>query len=212
MTRTYDDYRVERIPGGVGKAFIRRYHYSRSCHNGPMTWGLYRGNKLVGVCAFATPCSEKVRASIFGSDGKDRVTELHRLVVTERNRPNNLTSWFTSRAMKGLVDERPNYDIVISFADETEGHLGIIYQALNAIYCGMTGRAKFFRDGEGRLRHPRQNGVNISADEAKGRGWTAEMREAKHRYLLVLPHPPAKRRAIKRQILLDEMEYPRASV
>lgn len=204
-------FSVSRIKGGEGRDFIRTHHYSHSCHNGPMCWGLHKApsNELVGVCAFATPCSENVRRSVFGAEGVDRVSELHRLVILDEVRRSNLTSWFVSRCLRGLIEERPDLDVLISFADATEGHVGFIYQSLNAQYCGTTGKAWFYRDQEGRLRHPRQNGVNISKKKAEERGWTRERRDAKHRYLLVLPHPPARRRRVRREILLPCLPYPK---
>lgn len=59
---------------------------------------------------------------------------------------------------------------------------------------GTTGKAKFYRDGEGRLRHPRQNGVNISEEMAKEKGWTVEIRESKNRYLYILAHSKVERK------------------
>lgn len=183
-------YEVRRIPGGVGKAYIREHHYSRSCHNGPMTWGLFDGERLIGVCAFATPNSEAVRASVFGPEHVNSVTELHRLHIMDET-PKNTESWFITRAMKALHTERPNYLAVLSFADGTEGHQGTIYQAANGLYQGTTSRARFWRDTEGRLRHPRQSGHNVTPDEAAAKGWTPEWRDAKHRYLFLLTkrHP-----------------------
>lgn len=204
------NYLVMRIPGGEGKAFIRKHHYSHSCHNGPMTWGLFDGLDLIGVLAFATPCSENVRRSVFGPDRANSVTELHRLVILDET-PTNTESWFIAQCLRALKRERPQYQAVLSFADETEGHRGVIYQATNAIYAGTTGRAKFYRDPEGRLRHPRQSGVNITADMAVERGWTPEMRDAKHRYLWVLGSP-AERRTLRRQVLLPSLPYPKALV
>ncbi len=57
----------------------------------------------------------------------------------------------------------------------------------------MTDEAWFYRDGDGRLRHPRQNGVNISFEHAAEMGWIPERRAAKHRYLLILAPPPGTR-------------------
>lgn len=202
-------YRVERIPGGVGKEFIRQHHYSKGCHNGPMTWGLFSDKELIGVCAFATPNSENVRASVFGPEYKNHVTELHRLVILDVT-PTNTESWFISRALKGLKKERPHIWAVLSFADSTEGHIGTIYQATNALYCGMTSRARFYRDQDGRLRHPRQNGVNITREEAALRGWTSEMRESKHRYLWIMGDGKLHTRSLRGKILLTPQEYPKA--
>lgn len=197
---------VAPIAGKLGRDFIREHHYSRTCHNGPMCWGLFENGALIGVCAFATPNSEAVRARPFGVEHKDRVTELHRLVILDGT-PTNTESWFIVRALRGLGERRPGIRAVLSFADGTEGHRGVIYQATNAIYTGTTGRARFWRDAEGRLRHPRQNGHNVTPDEAAARGWTAEMREAKHRYIYIVG-APAQRRKWRKMLTLPEMPYP----
>lgn len=202
-------YTVRQISGGKGRDFIKQHHYSKGCHNGPMCWGLFDDDRLIGVCAFATPNSENVRASVFGVDHKDRVTELHRLVILDET-PVNTESWFIVRALRGLHDYRPGIWGVLSFADGSEGHVGTIYQATNALYLGTTGRARFWRDADGRLRHPRQNGHNVAPEEAAERGWIGEMREAKHRYLFLVGDGPAHRRLLRRMVIMPEMSYPKA--
>src|SRR5574343_2015619 len=123
----FDGYSVKKVPASVCKDFIITPHYSHGCHNGPMTWGVFDPiDNLVGVCAFATPNSENVRASIFGKDHVSRVTELHRLVLLDEV-PKMAESWFIVRALKGLKEYRPNLWAVVSFADSTEGHVGTIY-------------------------------------------------------------------------------------
>lgn len=180
-----ESFKVCKIDSKLGKNYIKANHYSKTCHNGPMCWGLYtKESDLVGVCAFATPCSENVRASIFGTEHKDRVTELHRL-HTQDDLPPNTTSWFVSQSLRGLLEYRPKIRAVISFADSTEGHVGTIYKALNFEFCGTTGSAVFYRDQEGRLRHPRQSGVNITTKMASELGWKSEKRDAKNRYILI---------------------------
>lgn len=203
-------YEVRQIPGGQGRDFIKTHHYSRGCHNGPMCWGLFTGGRLIGVCAFATPNSENVRASVFGVEHKAHVTELHRLVVLDET-PTNTESWFIAQALRGLKVYRPGVWAVLSFADESEGHRGVIYQATNALYQGTTGRARFWRDPDGRLRHPRQNGHNVTPCEATERGWVAEWRAAKHRYLYVIGDGPKHRRWLLTQITRPIVPYPKAS-
>lgn len=198
------DYEIRQIRGGEGRDYLRENHYTRSCHNGPMCWGLFEGRRMVGVIAFATPSSEAVRASVFGPEHKDKVTELHRLFI-EDGTPKNTESWFISRALRLLVSRKPEIRAVISFADSTEGHRGVIYQATNALFCGTTGRSRFYRDQEGRLRHPRQNGVNITLDMAEARGWTPEMRASKNRYVFLVGN----KRWGKRNLKLTTYEYPK---
>lgn len=204
------DYDVRPINSTVGKEFIREHHYTHGVHNGPMCYGLFDGgNALVGVIAFATPSSENVCASVFGSEFKRSVTELHRLVILD-SAPKNGESFLIARALKMLHRDRPKYVAVLSFADWTEGHLGIIYQATNAIYTGTSARATFYRDDAGRLRHPRQNGVNITKKMALDRGWEPVARDGKHRYLYLLPTGKAERRLWSSRLLLKSLEYPKA--
>ena len=188
---------------------MKEHHYSHGIHNGPMCYGLFDDWDLVGVCAFATPSSENVCASVFGKGQKRSVTELHRLVLLDEV-PKNSESWFIVRALKALKKDRPYYNAVLSFADATEGHLGIIYQATNAIYTGTSGKATFYLDETGRLRHPRQNGVNITKEVAQEKGWSPVKREGKHRYLYLLPDNRQHRKILESSLLLSSLPYPKS--
>ena len=203
-----ENLRVEKIPSNIGKEFIKQHHYSHGVHNGPMCYGLLQNERLVGVCAFATPCSENVRASIFGADNKHRVTELHRLVLLDEM-PRNTESWFISRALKELKKNKPELWGILSFADATEGHLGIIYQATNALYLGTSSPATFYIDQTGRLRHPRQNGVNITRQMAEQNGWSPVKREGKHRYLYILPDSKTHKKQLLKSIKSPQFPYPK---
>ena len=140
----------------------------------------------------ATPCSERVRAAPFGVEHKSRVCELHRLAIID-DTPKNTESWFIARCLKLIRDQRPDLWALVSFADTTQGHHGGIYRATNALHCGMTAPARFFLDETGRLRHPRQCGVNITLARAAERGWKAVKRQAKHRFVFILGNRAQKR-------------------
>ena len=181
------DYTVRKIDPAPAKEYIKKHHYSHGCHNGPFPcYGLFDKDTLIGVLMFATPCSENVRASIFGESNKDLVTELHRLHILDVT-PKNTESWFISRCLKELKKDNPKIKGVLSFSDSTEGHDGIIYKATNAYRLGKTSTATFYTDKDGRLRHPRQSGVNITEEMAEELGWTPCQRESKNRYLWLLP-------------------------
>ena len=169
---SYDikNYKVEKIDCKTAKEYIIKNHYSHGCHNAPSPcYGLFEDNNLIGVLMFATPCSENVRSSLFGKNYKNNVIELHRLHILDVT-PKNTESWFISKCLKLLIKDRPQTWGVISFSDTTEGHEGTIYKATNAYRCGKTSTATFYMDENGRLHHPRQNGVNISVEEAIKRG------------------------------------------
>lgn len=181
------NYQIQKIPAKLAKEYIHKYHYSHGSHNGPSPcFGLFDDTSLIGVLMFATPCSENVRASVFGKEYVNHVIELHRLHILDIT-PRNTESWFISRCLKLLKQLRPEIWSVLSFSDTTEGHSGIIYKATNAYRIGTTGKATFYLDENNRLRHPRQIGINITKEMAKERGWTPVTRECKNRYLWLLP-------------------------
>ena len=187
LTLQNNKYTVKRIECKVAKEYIKEHHYAHGCHNGPSPcYGLFDGEDLIGVLMFATPCSENVRSSIFGPEYKDSVTELHRLHILDIT-PKNTESWFIMQCLGLLKKDKPQIKAVITFSDSTEGHEGTIYKATNAYFIGHTGNVTFYKDQNGRLRHPRQSGVNISKEMAKDMGWVPVKRYAKNRYLYLLP-------------------------
>lgn len=50
----------------------------------------------------------------------------------------------------------------------------------------LRGGAIFYIDENGRLHHPRQNGLNITQEEAIKRGWKPVKRDFKNRYIKIL--------------------------
>ena len=198
---TETNYYIKIIPCKVAKEYIQKNHYSHGCHNAPSPcYGLFDINdgveQLIGCLMFATPCSENVRASIFGNEYKNCVTELHRLHIMDCT-PHNTESWFISRVLKMLKFDKPIIKAVISFSDTTIGHDGTIYKATNAYRIGHTGKATFYIDENGRLRHPRQNGVNITKEMALKYGWIPVKREAKNRYLYLLSNSKKELKKLK---------------
>jgi hypothetical protein len=181
------DFQVRPVSFDDAQSFVEEHHYARGMHNGPTAcFGLFDHTFLLGVCVFATPCSEAVRASLFGAAHKSRVTELHRIVLLDWVPP-NAESFFIARALNRLKHARPDLWGVVSYADTTFGHIGTIYQASNAFWCGYAPGATVYRDQTGRLRHRRQCGKNISLAEAFSRGWEVIRGKKKARYVLHLP-------------------------
>lgn len=202
-------YGVVPLPFKVARDFVQEHHYAKGCHNGPtLSVGLIDGPCLIGVLMFATPCSENVRASVFGPDRRHCVTELHRLVVLDVT-PRNTESWFIARSLSLLRSECPHIDAVVSFADETYGHTGIIYQASNAYYYGTSPGQRAYLDPTGRLRHKRQCGHNVTREEAAERGWETIQTGRKHRYCLLMDRGKRHARGLRGSLRLERYDYPR---
>jgi len=208
-----EEFSIVRVSFATYAGFIKNYHYAKGCNEGGIGFGLiYKEKYIVGVCIFATSISEEARAWPFGEEHAHRVTELHRLSIIGKDkwaqRPDHLLSWFTSRCLKLILEDKPETRAVLSFSDKTEGHKGIIYRALNAMYFGETGRTrKYYKDNDGRLISPRRNGKNISEDEAIAKGWVVTIRDRKHKYLWVIGPTVAERKLWKKNLLHKPVKW-----
>ena len=73
----------------------------------------------------------------------DETIELKRLFMDDdANKIPNLESFVIAKTLKKIKEDKPNVKIVITFADDTVGHVGTIYQATNAIYLGKSDAGK----------------------------------------------------------------------
>lgn len=200
-----DPLHVVRVGANVSVPFIKAHHYSRTSHGGPVGYARYEDGAIVSMATFTVGCSQAARARLLGPEYTDRVWELARVVNLH---PSRDTGRFVAAALRCFRMDYPRVAAVVTFADPTEGHHGGLYQALNALYLGRSGAATFYRDQDGALRHPRQNGVNISRSEAESRGWTVERREGKHRYVWLLGSP-SQRRHLRNSLGYDVLPYPK---
>ncbi len=202
---------VARVPTIEAVRFIAQHHYAAGGGSSCICAGLYAGYQLVGVAAFGIPVSGDAANSVFGSEHHHRVMDLQRLVLLDEA-PKNTESWFIVRALAYLKRRRPETWAVTSFADSTQGHVGTIYQATNAIYGGLTGAGVAYVDRSGVLHSDRLDGRSVSADVAAARGWTRVRRAGKHRYLYLLPDDRRHRRDLERLLRWQRLCYPKAGM
>lgn len=147
------EYSVAELPKLIAKAFVERHHYSGSYPAARERFGLYHFAELVGVAIFSQPPSEAVLAKL----PCERLAgvELGRFVLLD-SVPANGESWFLARCFELLLAD--GYEALISHSDPAPrrapaapgsasgsigklimpGHVGLIYQATNAVYCGRT--------------------------------------------------------------------------
>ncbi len=212
--RPYDaaplPYDVRPVPFLTARAFIEANHYLGGMGNSATgAYGLFDGIYLIGCLVFMTPCSENVRAGVFGPEHCRHVTELHRLVILDVTPP-NAESYFIARALNALKADKPHLWGVVSFADSGAGHVGTIYQATNGLYYGPSRPRALFRDQTGRVRSPRQCKVTLSKVDALARGWAIQAASVKHRYCFTLPDDRRHGRELKSLLKLVPQEYPKA--
>ena len=139
-------YEAGPIDDRTAKAYVERNHYARSYVASRLRYGLWdRKGALLGVAVLSIPVRREVLTLPFPDlEPFHESLELGRLVLADRA-PANSESWFLGRAFR-LAAQR-GVRGVVSFSDPVArrdatgqlvfpGHIGIAYQASNAIYAG----------------------------------------------------------------------------
>lgn len=187
------------------REFGRRYHYTGGEGNAAWRWGLWNGVTLHGVVAYNLP-TRKAQAQVFGDPHLTHVWHMGRLILSEES-PRNSESRLIGGSLQAIERERPEVWAVLTFAAVSEGHIGYVYQATNALYTGLGGdnNVVHYEDQNGLRRS--SNGVNQSA--ARERGWTTHRDDGgKHRYLYILGNR-TQRRQRRRLLELPILPYPK---
>jgi hypothetical protein len=146
------DYDVVELPDDrLTRPFVEKHHYSGTYPAARRRFGLFDCRGLAGVAVFSVPAGAAVLGKAFPCHHQDAL-ELGRLVLLDAV-PGNGESLFVGQCLRLLA--RQGFYGVLSFsdpvprrlADGTEvfpGHVGTVYQALNARYTGR-GRARTLR-------------------------------------------------------------------
>jgi len=134
-----DIYKVEEIDYKCAMSVITNKHYLKRKCPCSLAVGLFKNKKLVGVIVFGKPASYTLCNGIAGPEESKNVIEFSRLWVDD-SCERNTESYFISKAIKLC-----KFEIIVSFADTEQGHVGFIYQATNWLYVGISKRMRYFR-------------------------------------------------------------------
>jgi len=203
---------VSKVPRADVDEFCRRWHYTNT--GGNMTWnyGLWDGVTLVGVVSYNIPTMPACSA-YFGPDRWDWVVHMGRLVCAE-HAPRNVESRLIAGSLKVLKQERPVARAVVSYAASGVGHIGYVYQATNALYCGMTQPDRYLIDDCGNRRSPRErpSGVQEGTEFARYEriGWTMHREPGKHRYVYLVGDKRERKEA-RALLKFPVLPYPKAA-
>lgn len=152
----------------------------------------------LGVVTYGVSPSSTLLRGICGDDEATNVYELNRLWVDDRL-VKNAESFLVSRSMKFLDRE-----IIVSFADTAQKHQGIIYQACNFYYTGLSAKFKDPKiEGiEGHHATYAHGMTNEQVVEKFGKKVTFIERSRKHRYIYF------RAKGNRKQELLNKLRYP----
>jgi len=210
-----EDYLIKKITYQEAMEIVVNKHYMK--RKGPCShaFGLFEREKLqgglqldlfnkyedrlVGVVTYGVSASSTLLRGVCGDDEAKNVYELTRLWI-EDSTPKNAESYFIGNTIKTLDRE-----IVVSFSEIAQGHVGTVYQASNFFYCGLSAK---FRDPKVKgLEHKHHtsyaHGMNMAQVREK---YGAENvyyvdRPRKHRYVFF----NAKKK--RRKELIGKLKY-----
>ncbi len=129
------------------RAFISTHHYLQTTPPARFRFCLYKGQDLAGVAVFAHPTNDRSITGTLGCAAVEGV-ELSRLVLLDEV-PGNGESYFVGHCLRQL--KRLGLAGVVTFSDPLPrktvsgavikvGHVGTVYQSLNARFIGRSCR------------------------------------------------------------------------
>jgi hypothetical protein len=127
------------------RKFLKKWHYSDYVNiQAKHTFCLFKNGKfdipeMIGVCIYTRPAGPSAGQTYY-PEAPDRVLELRRLCLIDET-PKNAESFFVGRTLRWLR-QNTAWEFVISYADEEQGHKGVIYKASNFKYLGKTSPGK----------------------------------------------------------------------
>ena len=176
------NWSVRKIDNAIAQDVVVKSHYlhrKAPCSN---AFGLFDElQALRGVVLYGTPSSAPLRSGIAGKDNANNVIELTRLWIDD-NSPKNSESYLIGNSLKNCGKE-----IVVSFADTQQNHLGIVYQATNWLYTGLSAKRTDWVV-EGIDKHGHTWADKYTAEEMRnefGDKFKLVPRSRKHRYIFI---------------------------
>lgn len=171
--------KIEPISNQLAMSLVVRHHYLHRKCPCSFAFGLFDDFDICGVICYGTPSSSTLRAGICGIDQKDNVIELTRLWVRD-DIGRNAESYLIGNTIR-----RVNKEIIVSFAEIDQGHVGIVYQATNWIYTGLSAKRTNWMV-RGIKKHSQTIADKYTAAELRekyGTDFYSIDRPRKHRYI-----------------------------
>lgn len=203
-------YSIERISYRLAMDLIIANHYLHRKAPCSFAFGLFEiaTQQCVGVVVYGVSASSTLLKGICGPEEGSNVYELTRLWIDD-SVPKNGESYLIGNTIKQLDRE-----IVVSFADSSQNHIGVVYQATNFLYTGLSAK---FRDPKVKgLEHQHHatyaNGLtNAQVVEKYGDKVYWVERPRKHRYIYFNASKKRKKELLSK-LRYEVLPYPKANV
>jgi len=200
-------YVIKPISYATAMRLIVENHYLHRKCPCSFAFGLFYGEYIKGVIIYGTPSSAPLRGGICGPDEKNNVIELTRLWVCDTVVKNG-ESFLIGNTIP-LVDK----EIIVSYAEIQQGHLGVVYQATNWIYTGLSAKRTNWTI-EGVDKHCQTIADKYTATEIRakyGDKFSLVDRPRKHRYVYFNTNKK-KKKYLLTQLRYKILPYPKANL
>ena len=188
---------IKKIDNRTAQTIVIKHHYLHRKAPCSFAFGLFIVKELVGVVMYGTPSSAPLRRGICGDDEKNNVIELTRLWIDDKV-GKNAESYLIGNTIKKV-----NKEIVVSYSEIEQGHLGIVYQATSFFYTGLSAKRTNWTV-EGIDKHCQTIADKYTSKELKekyGDKFKLVPRPRKHRYVFI----NAKKK--RRKKLISKLKY-----
>ena len=225
---------VAPIAKSIAKDIIVKKHYTHAWTMCRYPLGIYHktedelqfgDSKLIGVAVYGFPVGAKASTSVCEGLTKDNILELTRLYVDD-GYGSNIESCALGKTFQWLRENDKNIKVLLSYADNGQGHVGGIYKATNWIYQGLStdialmpnwgisltkdphdwihSRSVFNLWGSGNLEHLRKEIGKQGYKEF----WRRE-EPPKHRYIQILAQSKKEKRDLVKRLKHETKPYPK---
>jgi hypothetical protein len=192
------NYLIKQITYKLAMDVVIKEHYLHRKAPCSIAFGLFLNDELKGVVCYGTPSSSSLRKGIAGIDNAHNVIELTRLWVNDDVKKNG-ESYLIGNTLKKCGKE-----IVVSYADTAQNHFGIVYQATNWLYTGLSAKRTNWTI-EGVDKHCQTIADKYTAKEIRelyGDKFSLQPRSRKHRYVYI------NAKGKRKKELLTQLKYP----
>lgn len=170
---------VRTIPLRDVQDMVKRYHYAGGGSNtATFRHGLFYDDALIG-CAWWIPPTKSAAIANWSGDWRDVLT-LSRLVCIPGS-PRNSASYLLARSTKEICRDG-RYKMLLTYADEWQGHTGQIYRAAGWRYMGKTRPEATFVNSEGVMMGRKRGPKTLTRAEMDALGFRMIGRFCRHRF------------------------------
>jgi len=132
--------------------FFGYYHYLANIgRKGSRRYAAYCNGELIAACVFSSPTRNE--SIVKQGLKRNQLYELTRFCIHPCYQRKNFASWFLGKALKLFWIDEPRVIKIISFADTTYNHQGIIYKATGWKLDGVVRPDYWYQNSDGGYIH-----------------------------------------------------------